>query len=286
MSNEVLGSSTFLVTPSVNGLDVLLNGGGIPSMTADITANRPAAGTVGRLFLDTTTNTFYRDNGTTWDAVTASTSVTGTTNQITVTSGVVALAANPILPGTAAFRPPVGTTAQRSGTPTAGDTRWNSTTVTAEEFNGTFWKPQGIVLQMVTGTIAAATGTSTIPLDNTTPLVTEGTQIWTQAFTPLSATSRIVISFALSHSNSSNANTNILAIFAGSTNICSTAERGAANNGVASLAMHESYSPGSTAAITFSARFGGTAGTWYVNQTNAATLGGAMVSAYTITEYA
>jgi hypothetical protein len=46
------------------------------------------------------------------------------------------------------------------------------------------------------------------------------------------------------------------------------------------------YAPGSTAAITFSARLGSTGGTWYCNQTSAATLGGSLATEYTITEYA
>jgi hypothetical protein len=46
-----------------------------------------------------------------------------------------------------------------------------------------------------------------------------------------------------------------------------------------------SYSPGSTSAITFSARTGTNGnGTAYVNQTSGATLGGAPVSEYIIME--
>jgi hypothetical protein len=286
MSNEVLGSSTFLVTPTVNGTDVLLNAGGVPAILSDITANRPAAGSTGRLFLDTTLNAFYRDNGATWDAIVAAASVSGTTNQINVAGGVVSIADNAVLPGTAAFRPPVGTTAQRPGAPTAGDTRWNTTTAESEEFNGAIWKPQGIVLQMVSGSITAATGTSQTPLDNTTPTSTEGTQIWTQSFTPLSTTSQIMIMFNIAHSNSSNGNTNILAVFAGTTNIGSTIGRVTANNAAGSMGICITYSPGSTATITFSGRLGSTGGTWYCNQTSAATLGGSLATEYTITEYA
>jgi hypothetical protein len=286
MSNEVLGSSTFLVTPTVNGADVLLNAGGVPAILSDTTANRPAAGSTGRLFLDTTLNAFYRDNGASWDAIVAAASVSGTTNQINVAGGVVSIADNAVLPGTGAFRPPVGTTAQRPGAPTAGDTRWNTTTAESEEFNGTFWKPKGVVLQMVSGSIAASTGTSQTPLDNTVPTSTEGTQIWTQSFTPLSTTSKIMIMFNLVHSNSSNANTNILAVFAGTTNIGASIGRVSANNGAGSMGLCITYTPGSTAAITFSGRLGSTGGTWYVNQTSAATLGGSLATEYTITEYA
>lgn len=42
------------------------NVGGSPSLQQDVLANRPAAGTPGRIYLATDNNTIYRDNGTTW----------------------------------------------------------------------------------------------------------------------------------------------------------------------------------------------------------------------------
>ena len=44
---------------------------------------------------------------------------------------------------TSAFRLPVGTTAQRPGSPAAGDIRFNSTTTEAEIFNGTIFTAVG-----------------------------------------------------------------------------------------------------------------------------------------------
>ena len=44
---------------------------------------------------------------------------------------------------TSAFRLPVGTTAQRPGSPVAGDIRFNSTTTEAEIFNGTIFTAVG-----------------------------------------------------------------------------------------------------------------------------------------------
>ena len=41
--------------------------------------------------------------------------------------------------GTGSLKIPVGTTAQRSGSPTAGDLRYNSTTNSFEGYNGTNW---------------------------------------------------------------------------------------------------------------------------------------------------
>jgi hypothetical protein len=58
-----------------------------------------------------------------------------------------------------------------------------------------------------------------------------------------------------------------------------------ANNAAGSMSFQSVTSPGNTTPVTVQARFGGsTTSTWYVNQTNAVTLGGALVSEYTITE--
>ena len=45
------------------------NDGGTPSITQGITTDLPTAGTIGRLFLDTITKLWKRDNGTTWDTI-------------------------------------------------------------------------------------------------------------------------------------------------------------------------------------------------------------------------
>jgi hypothetical protein len=53
----------------------IINQNGAPSINENTLANRPAAGQVGRLFVDTTNNILYRDNGTSWDQI-GSTSTT------------------------------------------------------------------------------------------------------------------------------------------------------------------------------------------------------------------
>lgn len=285
MTTEVLGTLSFSTVPNVAGADTILNNGGTPSIRSDITANRPAAGTAGQLFLDTTTKILYRDNGATWDTIGATGSFTGTANQIDVTGSVLSISADPILPGLAGFTPPSGATTDRPVSPTNGQTRWNTTLGYTELYNGAVWQPQGRVLQVVSGTIAASTAATTIPLDNTVPLITEGTTIWTTSFTPLSASSRIIISFAIGHSNSSATTTNICSLFYGATIIGANFGRAAAANGANSMALSVVHSPASTATVTVQARFGGsTTTTWYCNQTSTATLGGALVSEYTITE--
>jgi hypothetical protein len=287
MTTEVLGSLSFLETPTVAGAPVLLNAGGVPSFQSGTFAARPAAGAVGTLYVDTTNNLLYRDNGTTWDTISATTVYTGAANEITVSGSLIDIADNPIIPGTARMRLPVGTTAQRPGTPVSGDARFNSTTNFTEEYNGTYWSPMGRVLQIVSGTIASSTGTTQIPWDNTTPLITEGHQIWTQSFTPISTTSRIVVEYTLSVATSVAARTATSSIFFGATVIGAVGSYMATTNVPYSLAVRVVYTAGSTATVTVQGRCGSSGtGTLSVNQANGNNLAGAAVTQYTITEIA
>jgi hypothetical protein len=284
MAAEVLGKISFLETPDVSGVDVLLNAGGVPELLADITANRPVAGVSGRLFVDTTTNLLYRDTGSAWVLI-GSTPYTGTTNQVNVTGSVISLADDAILPGLQGIILPTGTTGAR-GTNVAGKIRQNSTLGYAEIGSGAEWRPLGRVLQMVSGDIAAQTFSNTqTPFDATPPTSTEGAQIWTQSFTPISASSRIVISFTLTHVHGTATRTQITALFAGTTNIGSAPTTCAVAASPYNSAMQVVHVPGSTAAITFSCRVGSNGnGTWYINSGATNTLGGTMASEYTITE--
>jgi hypothetical protein len=178
---------------------------------------------------------------------------------------------------------PTGTTAQRPATASAGMIRYNTTLGRSEEYNGANWRPAGAtVLQVVSGTILASSGTGTVPLDNTAPTSTEGRQIWTQSFTPRSSTSKLIIEHAFTGAVASNS-TLITSIFVGTTNIGSTADRIAAGVAAAQSARIQ-YLPGSTATITISCRSGASTGTSYCNIIGSTTLGDLMVSSYTITE--
>lgn len=67
-----------VLTNVANSLQVI-NAGGTVSIQEDLLSNRPAAGVSGRIFLTTDTKTLYRDNGTSWDVISAGTSGTLTT---------------------------------------------------------------------------------------------------------------------------------------------------------------------------------------------------------------
>jgi len=69
----------------------ILNQRQTPAFYADVFANRPAAGFVGRIFVSTDTFAFYRDNGTGWDLIggpgTGTITGSGASGQIALWSG-------------------------------------------------------------------------------------------------------------------------------------------------------------------------------------------------------
>ena len=69
----------------------ILNQRQTPAFYADVFANRPAAGYIGRIFVSTDTYAFYRDNGTGWDLIggpgTGTITGTGASGQIALWDG-------------------------------------------------------------------------------------------------------------------------------------------------------------------------------------------------------
>ena len=246
--SDVLGKFTFSETPDVNGVSVLL------------------------------------DNGTTVS------SVSGTTNQIAVSgtaaSPIVGLADNPVIPGVESMILPSGTTAQRPVAPLAGMVRYNSTLGYNEKYTGSYWSAFGLVLQVVQGNITSSIGTTQLPWDNTVPLITEGHQIWTQSFTPVSATSRILIQFTTTVATSTAARVATTSVFYGTTIVSAVGSYCATANQPFPSAVSFVYLPGSVATVTIQARCGlnGT-GTLSINQVGASLiLAGAAVTEYLIME--
>ena len=70
--------------------DAVVNAGTTPSIASGVVGSRPSAGTPGRLYVNTTDLTLYRDNGTTWDVIGAaggSSSITGITAGVGLSGG-------------------------------------------------------------------------------------------------------------------------------------------------------------------------------------------------------
>jgi len=293
---EVLGSQTYTYVPTVAGSSVMLTDGTVLAVTANTTTSRPAAGNTGNLFIDTTLAAIFRDNGSSWTEIGSNLTLTGTTNQIAVTqiagAATLALTNDIVIPGNAGFTPPSGTTAQRPASPNVGQTRWNSTLGYEELYNGTVWQPIGRLLQCVTGNIAQSSGsisgTNRWTYGSTAPTSSQGLQIWTQSFTPISASSRLTIRCSLSYAYASASSIIYLVIYNGTTPIGMTIDTSSATSGnPGNIDIDVTIPSPGTAAITLSARIGTSSGsgtlTMYWNQA-ATALPSVMVTQYEIAE--
>lgn len=141
------------------------------------------------------------------------------------------------------------------------------------------------VQQIVTGTIAASSGTTQIPFDNTTPSSTEGFSIWSASVTPRVSTSTILVEFHLTVGHATNTRYVTVAVFNGSTCLGTQTVFAATAGAPYAMKMVVPFQPGTTQAQSIDVRLGASGnGTCYCNQTGSATQGGAYVSKYVITE--
>jgi len=148
----------------------------------------------------------------------------------------------------------------------------------------------GIVCQVVnTVSTAVNTGTTTIPLDDTIPQITEGTEFMTLAITPKSATNILVIAVTLLLS-SSNATQNLIgALFQDSTAnaLAVDATFQATAMGLTTVQLQHTMTAGTTSSTTFRVRAGThQATTITINGQSGGRLFGATTkSSIVITEY-
>ena len=149
-------------------------------------------------------------------------------------------------------------------------------------------KLSGDVVQVVsTQTGVLATGTGTIPADDTIPEITEGTEFMTRAITPTSASSVLLITVSLSVSNSGIGHI-VAALFQGATAnaLAAAAQLPTSAGNMVQLTFTHRMTAGTTSAMTFRVRAGGTAaGTTTLNGFGGNRfLGGVAASSITITE--
>ena len=116
------------------------------------------------------------------------------------------------------------------------------------------------VLRSLSSSIAAANGTSSIPNDNTSPLISEGTEIWSYIITPQTNTNKIRINGAFALQGNASTTTTV-AVFAGSTCI----KTYIVDTQRCTQSINIEHSPASASAQTYSIRVGIGSGTWYVN---------------------
>ncbi len=150
----------------------------------------------------------------------------------------------------------------------------------------------GGVAQVVnTQTGAVATGTTVIPLDDTIPQITEGTEFMTLAITPTSATNKLRIDVTINASGGGSSMWIITALFQDSTaNALATVnEFFATATQYAPQTFSYYMTAGTTSATTFRVRIGPastTTGTVTFNgRSGSRDFGGVLSSSITITEY-
>ena len=246
-----------------------------------------------------TTGLAIRTAADTW----ATRTIQGTANQIAVTNGAgttgdptLAIAANPIIPGTGSIQVPSGTTAQRTSPASNGMIRFNTTTNNYEVWivdkwvNLSLFSSGGVYqINAYLGDIPPTSGTSAVPFDNTTPLSTEGTQIWTRTVTPASTSSTFVVECPMTVDIGTSNRVLIVSIFRDTVNIGSALFYSTGGGRPTTLSLKVNDAPASAGPITYSMRagIGAGSGTWYVNSNATGNnLGSALISQYEIREFA
>lgn len=151
-------------------------------------------------------------------------------------------------------------------------------------------KTFGRLIQAVnTQTGAVATGTTTIPFDDTIPQITEGTEFMTLAITPTNAANKLRIRVVINISNGTNSRYQIAALFQDATAgaLQATSMFSATNGEVVNLVLEYTMTAGTIVATTFRVRAGShSAGTTTFNGVSAARIfGGVYASSITIEEY-
>ena len=214
-----------------------------------------------------------------YGGVTLAASVTGT--------GSMVLSASPTFTGTPKFAGATSGTIGLVATAVAGT---NTLTLPAETGTLRSTVSSGTVLQVVNyQTGALASGTTTMPTDDTIPQNTEGTEFMTLAITPRSATSKLRIDVVLFGSPNASAWVNV-ALFQDSTaNALAATELFFTDaNAAGPICFTHYMTSGTTSSTTFKVRAGmGTGGTTSFNGTSPGPtrrFGGVNASSITITE--
>ena len=172
----------------------------------------------------------------------------------------------------------------------AGDIE-EATLGTGVSFSGGALTVAGRVAQVVnTTTGAVATGTTTLPADDTIPQITEGNEFITRSITPTNASSTLVIEVSIVVAHGVAGTTLTCALFQDATAnaLAAVAEGYSTADNMLIFSFRHVMVAGTTSATTFRVRAGaGAAGTMTFNGTaTVRRFGGVMSSSIVITEFA
>jgi hypothetical protein len=148
----------------------------------------------------------------------------------------------------------------------------------------------GSIVQVVNyQTGATASGTTSIPFDDTIPQKTEGDEYMTLAITPTSATNKLRITVVVAGHDDSGQNKVCVALFQDTTADALACSGGyisvTAGSGIPPITFSHYMTSGTTSSTTFKVRAGVVAGTYYFNgNSSGRRYGGALASSITIEE--
>lgn len=165
--NGILTKSGTTITPR----SLAISGNGLAVSNADGTSADPTISLAGFVSQVAAISSGYGLVARTVGPGAGLVSIAGTANQIDVASGdtsagnpTISIASNPVIPGTEAMKPPVGTTAQRPGLPTEGLFRFNADLSQFEGYTSGSWQQfslAGGVLTFSAGTTGLTPGVAT-----------------------------------------------------------------------------------------------------------------------------
>lgn len=126
----------------------------------------------------------------------------------------------------------------------------------------------GAAKRIWSGNIGPSTGTSVITPSTTVPLVTAGTQLWTNTITPLSTSATYVVQSNIMVAGSNNGTFITLALFRNGVFVGGTLQVVQSSSNSATLSFSITDKPNSTTPVTYQCRVGINSNTWYVNRRN------------------
>lgn len=174
-------------------------------------------------------------------------------------------------PSISGYAAPIGTLYIRHGPyPNGGDTfqKFDVQDIDWRRFAAYDQNGQVVgVRQVVHGFIPGQSGSTVIPFDTSTPLITEGTEIWSDVITPHSTINSINITYTALIAGNSNNRDLAMAIFRDNTCIAASPFYAQSAKKLYSYGFTTIDSPNTTNQITYSVRIGSAipGRVWYVN---------------------
>ena len=143
----------------------------------------------------------------------------------------------------------------------------------------------GQVIQVVSGTVNAVSGTTQIPFDNTTPLIAEGFQLLSLSVTPKAVASKQYLTLNLNVDHSNNNRTITATVWVNTSLIYTHSVNIATSGRPLSLPIHAWFDSVDLTLKTVQVRVGASNnGTTYVGSAPAASLGGNRNTDYSLME--